>query len=102
MLEAVADSHQPADDREQCENHQRNQHHHRAFMRLAVAMFIVTMLIMTVGGVSVTMLVNLGSAIVTEKCHEQQTEHVERGDEGGDNADQPEHPASVFARVCLP
>ena len=87
MLEAVADADQPADHREQSKNHQRHQHHHRALMRFAVAV--------TVGAVA--MLIDLRAVIVTPKSHEEQAEHVERRNERGDDADQPEDPTPMFA-----
>ena len=66
-------------------------------MRLAMCVVIVAS-----SARDATVGVNLGSVIFAEERHEQQAEHVERGDEGGDYADQPEDPASVWAGVCLP
>ena len=43
MFEPVADADQSADDRKQRKNHQRNQHHHWALVRFAVAVSIVAM-----------------------------------------------------------
>src|ERR1700757_4148388 len=95
MLEAVADSYQTTDDGKKREDHQRNQHDHRTLVRRAVP-------IVPVAGVGVSMIINLDSVVVTEKRHKEQTEHVERSDESGDDADQPEDPATVRAGIGLP
>src|SRR5580765_3425487 len=46
-----------------------------------------------------TVLRTNSSAILPKERHEQQPEHVERGDERGNEADQPENPVRF---VCLP
>src|ERR1700676_3831646 len=97
MLEAIANADQASDDRKKRENHQRDQHHHRTLVWFAVPVVIVI-----VNGTSLPMRVHLSAVIVTEKCHEQQPKHVERSDESGDDADQPEHPTPVVAGVGLP
>src|SRR5262252_4377555 len=51
---------------------------------------------------AVAMVVSFRSAVVAEKRHEPKPEHVERRNECGDYPNQPEHPASMSARVCLP
>src|SRR5436305_5113518 len=85
MLETVSIANQSTYERQQRENHQRNQHYHGTLMRLAVAMSIMTMRI--VG--SVPMSIDVSAVIVAEEGHEQQAEHIERCNERGDDAAQP-------------
>src|ERR1700685_2243204 len=92
MLKAVADTHQSAHDGKKCHDHEGNQHHHWSFVRLSVAVSILP-----VGGMDSSMLVNLRAPIVSPKRHEQQTEHIERSEEGGDDADQPINPTGLIS-----
>src|SRR5271168_3233864 len=88
MLEMVIPSDEPTEKREQCQDHQRHKHDHRALVRLAMAMRIVP-----VGAVSAL----FSSAIVAEKRHVQQAEHVERSDERRNHADSPVHPTNLVS-----
>src|ERR1051326_7150999 len=62
-------------------------------MRLAVAMF------MAMSGVDFAMIVNVGSAIVSEERHEQQPKHVKRCEQRGNGANQPVGPIRL---PCFP
>src|SRR5579871_4690963 len=48
------------------------------------------------------MRIHLRTVVVAEKCHKEQPEHVERCDEGGNDANQPVHPTSMLAGKRLP
>jgi len=73
------------------------------FVGLTVAVIIVT-----VAACRLSMVVDLGAAIISEERHKQQAEHVERCNERSDEADQPEHPlpcslekrSSKESRLC--
>src|ERR1700730_13214101 len=89
VFEMVAPSHQTAHEREHRQDYQRHQHDYWTLVRSA----------MPVGPVAVRAMpvrVNLCSAVVSEKRHVQQAEHVERCDERGNHADSPIDRASLI------
>ena len=43
MLEPIVNANQTADERKQCENHQRTQHDHGTLVRLAMSVIAVSM-----------------------------------------------------------
>src|SRR5215469_1155699 len=95
MLKSVPDANESAHDGEQCKDHQRYQHDGRALMRFAMSMISLPVCAMAVR-------IHLRSAVVAEKRHKQQPEHIERSDEGGNDSDQPVNPASVLTGKGFP
>src|SRR5512133_3721519 len=64
-------------------------------MRLSVSVRIMS-------AVTTSVMRSSRAAILTEERHEPQAEHVERRQESGHDADQPESPMSVRTAECLP
>jgi len=62
-----------------------------AFMRMFIAHG------MGVGRLMLHVVHGRTAAIIAEECQKPQPEHVEGGDERRDDAEQPEHPASMLA-----
>src|SRR5271169_3471000 len=57
----------------------------------------MAVIVVTLGRVRASMLVDLDAAVVPPKRHEQQTEHVKRSDESGNQADQPINPVRLIS-----
>src|ERR1017187_5161228 len=105
VFEAATDADPSANQRQERQDDQRAQHHPWAFVGPSVAM-AMTVIVVPMSSVAVRVVaVRIGrrrAAVITEKCHEPQPEHVERGDKRGDDADQPKHPTSVLTRIGFP
>src|ERR1035438_760977 len=72
----------PADERKHGQNHERNNHDHRALMRSAVA----AVRIMAI--VTVMRVFCLRAAVLAEKGHEPEAEHIERRHGRGDRSEE--------------
>src|SRR5882762_10996034 len=97
IFKIVMNANPSADKRKYGKDNERPQHYPRTLMRIAVAMFV------SVGRgrprPRVVPIMRGCPAIVAEKRHEPEPEHVERSDKGRNDADQPIHPAPVRARI---
>ncbi len=97
MFEAISVADESPDDRQHGQDHQRPQHHPRAFMRLAVSVWrgnscprSARLIVITVP-ISITAMgsVHCRASVLAAECHVHQPEHIERRDESGNHANQP-------------
>src|SRR5204863_2861142 len=87
-----------ADDRQDCQNHERDEHNSRTLMDSAMSVSAGSMDVVGMrghrGGFVPMWLLDL-TAVIAEKRHEPEAKHIKRRQKGSEYTDQPVHPAGL-------